>query len=150
MRKNDYIMKTPSIAFLCSASALAFTCRFHCRLSTSVPPPTPRLGTKRVNTDTALSTADGSVLLLSRAVLQWSTAAAQYTHLLTRTLPGGGDLIQRCTFCVKRFAKRKEDSNKPMQLYWKCAKYFLKVPELLSKSMRSVDAPHLFSKVIEQ
>lgn len=42
----------------------------------------PASGTERVKTDTALSTADGSVLLLSRAVLQRSTAAAQYTHLL--------------------------------------------------------------------
>lgn len=37
-----------------------------------------------------------------------------------------------------------------MQLYWKCSEYFLKEPELLSKSMRSADVPHFFCEVIEQ
>lgn len=52
--------------------------------------------------------------------------------------------------CREEDASINRDSNKPMKLYWKCADYCLKAPELLSKSMRSVDAPHLFSEVIEQ
>ncbi len=145
-------MKTFSIAFPCSAPVLAFTCRLRSRWSTRgisecCPPPVTLKG---------LTPIQHFLLQMDLCSTEQSSSTVKHccssvhTHLLTRTVPGHGDLLQRLTFAVKRMASINRDSNKPMKLYWKCAEYSLKAPELLSKSMRSVDAPHLFSEVIEQ